>query len=78
MFIYLASLGTPTSIPLKFTLTKAITVAILNSTLLYCEPVANSTIIGLFTWMAQLQLFNISSDKYFTHIPIITFSNDFE
>ena len=42
---------------------KAIVVAILDSTLLCCEPIAHFTIVGSFSWTIQLHLFNISSDK---------------
>ena len=53
----------PTSISFQLTLTKAIAVANLDSTLLYCEPIAHFTIVGSFPQMIQLHLFNISLDR---------------
>ena len=48
MFTNLTCLDMPLSISFQFTLTRAITVAILDSTLLYCEPIAHFTIVGSF------------------------------
>ena len=60
------------------TLTQATAVVILNSTLLYCEPIAHFTIVRSTPQTIQSHILHISQDKEFTHIPLQTYTNDFK